>query len=109
LNGGLTKVSNAFYRGTAPRVYLDRAPHFVAQAGLTLSAWRGWSGSVRMRAISHYRLDGEDPGIRASGHTVFDLGLSRRLRRGLDLSLALDNFTDRLYYETQNYFVSRLR
>ena len=108
LNGSLTKVMNAFYRGTAPRVYVDRAPHFVANAGLTLSAWRNWSGSVRMRTINHYRLDGENSGIRAAGHTVFDLSLSRRLRRGLDLSLALDNFTDRLYYETQNYFVSRL-
>lgn len=108
LNGGLTKVGNAFYRGTRPRVYVDRAPHFVAHAGLTLSAWRGWSGSVRMRAVSGYRLDGEDAGIRAAGHTVFDLSVSRAIRRGLDLNLALDNFTSRSYYETQNYFISRL-
>ncbi|MEK7408984.1 MAG: TonB-dependent receptor [Acidobacteriota bacterium] len=109
LNGGLTKVANAFYRGTSPRVYVDRAPHFVANAGLTLSAWRGWSGSLRMRAINHYRLDGQDPSVVASGHTVFDLSLSRRLRRGVEFSLAVDNLTDRLYYETQNYFESRLR
>jgi outer membrane receptor protein involved in Fe transport len=108
LEGGLTKVANAFYRCSAPRIYVDRAPHLVANAGLTLASWRGWSGSLRMRAINHYRLDGEDPSIRASGHTVFDFSLARRLRRGLDLNLALDNFIGRLYYETQNYFVSRL-
>ena len=108
LNGGLTKVANAFYRGTFPRVYVDSAPHFTANAGLTLAAWHGWSGSLRMRAINHYRLDGEDASIVASGHTVFDLGLSRRIRRGVDFNLTLDNLTNRDYYETQNYFESRL-
>lgn len=108
LNGGVTKVSNAFYRGTSPRVYVDSAPHFTASAGLTLSGWHGWSGSLRLRAINHYRLDGEDASIVASGHTVFDMGLSRRLRRGVEFSLALDNLTNRDYYETQNCFESRL-
>jgi outer membrane receptor protein involved in Fe transport len=108
LEGGLTKVANAYYRGTVPRVYVDRAPHFVANAGLTLAPWRGWSGSLRMRAINHYRLDGEDPGILAAGHTVFDASLARRIRRGIEFNLSLDNLTDRLYWETQNYFVSRL-
>ena len=107
-NGGLTKVSNAFYRGTFPRVYVDSAPHFVANAGLTLSNWRGWSGSLRMRAINHYRLDGEDAAIVASGHTVFDLGIARRIRRGVEFNLTLDNLTDRSYWETQNYFESQL-
>jgi outer membrane receptor protein involved in Fe transport len=108
LNAGLTKVANAFYRGTLPRIYVDSAPHFTANAGLTLAGWHGWSGSLRMRAINHYRLDGEDASIVASGHTVFDLGLSRRIRRGLDFNLTLDNLTNRDYYETQNYFESRL-
>jgi outer membrane receptor protein involved in Fe transport len=108
INAGLTKVANAFYRGGLARVYVDSAPHFVANAGLTVSAWKGWSGSLRMRAINHYRLDGEDPSIVASGHTVFDLGASRRIRRGVELNFALDNLTNRDYYETQNYFESRL-
>ena len=107
-NGGLTKVANSFYRGTGPRVYVDSAPHFTANAGLTLAGWHGWSGSLRMRAINHYRLDGEDASIVASGHTVFDLGLSRRIRRGVEFNLALDNLTNRDYWETQNYFESRL-
>ncbi len=61
-----------------------------------------------MRAINHYRLDGEDPSIVASGHTVFDFGASRRLRRGVELNFSVDNLTNRDYYETQNYFESRI-
>jgi outer membrane receptor protein involved in Fe transport len=61
-----------------------------------------------MRAINHYRLDGDDPSILASGHTVFDLGLARQLRRGVEFNLSVDNLTNRGYYETQNYFESRV-
>ena len=32
-----------------------------------------------MRAINHYRLDGNDPSIVASGHTVLDLGIAKQL------------------------------
>jgi outer membrane receptor protein involved in Fe transport len=108
-DGGLTRVTNAFYRGTAPREYVAAAPHAVANAGLTLGGWRGWTGSLRLRYIGSYRLDEFDAGIRASGFTVVDLGLTRRLRRWLDFNLAIDNLTDKTYYETQNYFESRLR
>ena len=108
VTGGVTKVGNAVYRGTAPRLYVDSAPHFVANAGLTVTSWKGWSGSLRMRAINHYRLDSEDAAIVAAGHTVFDLGIARQLRRGLEFNVALDNIANRLYYETQNYFESRL-
>lgn len=66
LNGGLTKRANAFFKGGDHRVYVDSAPHFVANAALTLAAWHGWSGSLRMRAINHYRLDGDDPALSAA-------------------------------------------
>jgi hypothetical protein len=108
LNGGVTKIGNAFFRDGDHRVYVDSAPHFVANAALTLSAWHGWSGSLRMRAINHYRLDGDDPSIAAAGHTVFDLGLAKQVRRGIELNLSLDNLSDRDYYETQNFFESRV-
>src|SRR5579883_3519092 len=108
LNGGLTKIGKAFFRGGERRLYVDSAPHFVANAALTVAAWHGWNGSLRMRAINHYRLDGANPSIVASGHTVFDLGVSRQIRRGVELSVALDNLTNRDYYETQNYFESRV-
>jgi len=108
VNGGLTKVGNSFFRGGDHRMYVDSAPHFVANAALTMSAWRGWSGSLRMRAINHYRLDGDDPSILASGHTVYDLGIARRITRAIEFNLSLDNLTSRDYYETQNYFESRV-
>lgn len=106
-SGGLTKVASAFYRSMEHRVYVDRAPHFVANAALTLSGWRGWSGSLRLRAINHYRLGGADPEIVAAGNTVVDFSLVRRIRRGLDFNFAIDNLADRSYFETQNYLESR--
>jgi hypothetical protein len=109
LNGGLTKVTNAFYRGTSPRVFVDSAPHAVADGALTLSRWRGFSGSLRLRYINSYRLDGENPAIRAAGHSVVDLSVVRSIHRRVDFSLAVDNLADREYYETQNYFESRIR
>ena len=108
INGGLTKIGNAWFRGGDYRVYVDSAPHFVANAAVTVAGWHGWSGSLRMRAINHYRLDGEDPSIVASGHTVFDMGVARQLRHGVELNFSLDNLTNRDYYETQNYFESRV-
>ncbi len=106
--GGVTKVGNAYYRAAEPREYVTNAPRFVTNAGLTVSAWRGWSGSVRVRAINHYRLDGFDPGMLALGHTVWDFGVARRVRRGIELNVTVDNFANRAYWETQNYVESRL-
>jgi hypothetical protein len=108
-NAGVTKVSNAFYRGTDPRIYVDSAPHVVSNAALTLSDWHGFSGSLRHRFINSYRLDGKDANIRASGLSVLDLNVVKRVRRWVDFNLAIDNLTDKHYFETQNYFESRLR
>lgn len=108
LNGGITKIANAFYKGQNHRVYVDSAPHFVSNAALTLSDWRGWSGSFRVRAINHYRLDDDDPSIVASGLTVFDVGIAKRVSQVVELNLSLDNLTNRDFYETQNYFESRV-
>jgi hypothetical protein len=108
LNGGLTKIGNAYYKGGDHRIYVDSAPHFVANAALTLSSWHGWSGSFRMRAINHYRLDGDDPSILASGVTAFDLGMAKQVSHIVELNFSLDNLTNRNFYETQNYFESRV-
>ena len=108
LNGSITKVTNAYFRSISPRVYLDSAPRFSANGGLTLSDWRGWSGSLRMRAINHYPLDGVDQTIQAAGHTVFDSAFSREITHKVSLSLAVDNLFDRDFFETQNFFESRV-
>jgi hypothetical protein len=102
-NAGLTKVGNAYFKGGETRLYVTNAPHFVANAAITVSQWAGWSGSLRMRAINHYRLDQVDPSILASGHTVFDFAVAKQVRKGMDLNLSLDNLASRSYYETQNY------
>jgi outer membrane receptor protein involved in Fe transport len=110
-NGGFTQVSNAFYRGTFPRVYVDSAPHSVANSGLTVSEWRGFNASLRYRHISGYILDGEDPtnpAKRANGLDVLDLSLSKRIRHGIDLNFAIDNLNNKRYWETQNFFESRV-
>ena len=107
-NGGLTRVMNAFFRGTAPRIYVDSAPRLTSNAALTFAGWKGWSGSLRYRHIDSYRLDGEDPGIRAAGFDVLDLSLTKRIRRWVDFNLSIDNLTDKRYFETQNFFESRV-
>ena len=109
LDAGLARVMSAFFRGTSPRRYVDSAPHTVANAALTLTDWRGTNASLRFRHTGNYRLDGGDAALRASGLDVLDLGLSRRLRPHLDLNLSLDNLLGKRYFETQNFFESRLR
>lgn len=112
-NGGITRVTNAFFRDadeeTGLRLYVDSAPHTVANAALTLTSLRGFAGSLRYRHTSNYRLDQLDAGIRAAGLDVIDLYVSKRLRRFIDLNLAVDNLFNKRYFETQNFFESRLR
>jgi len=111
-NGGFTQISNAYYRTTTPRIYVDSAPHSVANAGLTLSAWHGFSSSLRYRHISGYILDGEDtlnPEKHASGLDVLDFSLSKQIRHNLDFNFAVDNLNNKRYWETQNFLVSRLQ
>jgi outer membrane receptor protein involved in Fe transport len=108
LNGGFTQVSNAFYRGTLPRVYVDSAPHSVANAGVTLAAFHGFNSSLRYRHISAYGLDGLDPLIRATGLDVVDLSVSKQIRHGIDFNFAIDNLNNKRYWETQNFFESQV-
>jgi outer membrane receptor protein involved in Fe transport len=108
-NGGLTQVSNAFYRGTLPRVYVDSAPHTVANGALTYATARGFTSALGYRHTSGYRLDGADARIRASGLDVLDFSLKQRVRRWLDFNASIDNLTNKHYFETQNFFASRVR
>ncbi len=108
INGGLTQVANAFFRGTSPRVYVDSSPHLVANAGLTVSGIRGFFGYLGYRHTSNYILDGEDPTIRASGLDVIDFSMRQRIRPWVDFNFSIDNLTNKRYYETQNYFESRV-
>jgi outer membrane receptor protein involved in Fe transport len=107
-NAGITQVMNAFFKGTAPRLYIDSSPHTVANGGLTLSLFKGFTGMLGYRHTSNYRLDGEDPSIRASGLDVLDFSLNKQVRRWIEFNLTIDNVLNKRYYETQNYFESRV-
>ncbi|HRH45746.1 MAG TPA: TonB-dependent receptor, partial [Pyrinomonadaceae bacterium] len=107
-NGGLTQVLQSFYRQTDPRVFVDSAPHQTVNGGFTMSDWRGFTGSLRYRHINHYRLDGTNVSIRASGFDVVDLSVNKRLNKKFELNFSIDNLTDKRYWETQNYFESRI-
>jgi outer membrane receptor protein involved in Fe transport len=100
---------NAFFRGTRPRVYVDSSPHLVANGGLTVSDYRGFFGYLSYRHTSNYRLDGEDPLIRAARLDVVDFSMRQRIRRWVDFNLSIDNLLDKRYFETQNFFESRVR
>ncbi len=120
-NAGLTQVSNAFFLGTSPRQYVDSAPHSVGNASLTLSDWRGLFASLRYRHISRYLVVNPDdtsvpPALpysnslqtHANGLDVLDFAATKKLRRGFEWNLSIDNLNNKSYYETQNFFDSRL-
>ncbi|MCA1625628.1 MAG: TonB-dependent receptor, partial [Acidobacteria bacterium] len=113
-NGGLTQVLKAFYPGEfsentpRQRIVVDSAPHTVANGSFILSELRGFNSSLNWRHISGYRLDGEDVSIRASGNDVVDFSVSKRLKKWIDLNFSVDNLLNKKYFETQNYFESRL-
>ena len=109
INGGLTQVTNAFFRGTSPRVYVDSSPHLVGNGGLTISGLRGFFAAINYRHVSNYRLDEEDVSIRAAGLDVIDFSMRQRIRRWIDFNFSIDNLTNKHYFETQNYFESRVK
>ena len=109
VNGGLTQVTNAFFRGTSPRVYVDSSPHLVGNCGLTISGIRGFFGAINYRHVSNYRLDGDDAAVRAAGLDVIDFSMRQRIRRWVDFNFSIDNLANKKYFETQNFFESRVR
>lgn len=113
-NGGLTQVLRAYYPGQFTesnprrRVIIDSAPHTVANGSFVLSDFYGFNSTLAWRHISNYRLDAEDASIRAAGHDVVDFSVSKRLKKWVDLNFSVDNLLNKKYFETQNYFESRV-
>jgi outer membrane receptor protein involved in Fe transport len=120
-NAGLTQVSNAFFLGTSPRQYVDSAPHSVGNSSLTLNNWHGLFSSLRYRHISRYlAVNPDDASVppappytnstqtHAGGLDVVDFAATKKLRSGLEWNLAVDNLNNKHYYETQNFFDSRV-
>jgi hypothetical protein len=123
-NAGITQVSNAFFLGTSPRQYVDSAPHTVANSGITLSGWHGVVSSLRYRHISRYLIVNPDydtdPSVQyasiyasslqtnATGLDVLDFAVMKKFTHGIEWNLAVDNLNNKRYYETQNFFDSRV-
>ncbi len=107
-SSGLTQVTQSFFRGPSPRVYVDSSPHNVANARISYTGFHGFYGALGYRHVSNYRLDGEDANIRASGLDVLDLSVRQRIRKWVDFNFSIDNLTDKHYFETQNYIESRI-
>jgi outer membrane receptor protein involved in Fe transport len=114
-------VSNAFFLGTAPRQYVDSAPHSVGNSSLTLNGWHGVYSSLRYRHISRYLVVNPDDTTvqpappnassaftHASGLDVVDFAVTKKLFHGLEWNLSIDNLNNKRYCETQNYFDSRV-
>jgi outer membrane receptor protein involved in Fe transport len=40
---------------------------------------------------------------------VLDLSISKQVRRWIEFNFSIDNLADKRYFETQNYFESRIR
>lgn len=112
LNSGLTQVARAYFRDEfsvdGSRSIVDSAPHTVANGSLIFSDLSGFNFSFNWRHISNYRLDGDDPAIRGAGNDVVDVSLTKRLTKWMDLNFSIDNLLNKRYYETQNYFESRI-
>ena len=113
-NGGLTQVLDAFFPGQfaendpRQRIFIDSAPHTVANGSFVLTNYYGFTSSLNWRHISNYRLDGENENIRAAGHDVVDFALSKPLKRWVDFNFSIDNLLNKKYFETQNNFESRV-
>ena len=124
-NASLTQVSNAFFLGTSPRQYVDSAPHSVGNSGLTINEWHGLYSSLRYRHISRYLVVNPDYGpdtaslppaplytdayeTHASGLDVVDFAATKKMFHGLEWNLSVDNLNNKHYYETQNFFYSRV-
>jgi len=124
-NAGLTQVSNAFFLGTSPRQYVDSAPHSVGNSSLTLSEWHGLYSSLRYRRIGRYLLVNPDYGpdtvsflpaspyanayeTHATGLDVVDFAAAKKLFGDLEWNLSVDNLNNKQYFETQNFFYSRV-
>lgn len=120
-HAGLTQVGNAFFRGSLPREHIDSAPHSVGNASLTLSGWYGMFASLRYRHVSRYLVVNPDAGTElpawpyanaatahANGLDVLDFAATKKLAHGLEWNITVDNLNNKSYYETQNYFYSRV-
>jgi len=128
-NAGITQIYDAFFLGTPKNVdliqhYVDSAPHTVAISSVTVKDWHGVVGSLRYRHVSrdlivnpgylaaptvpHPSIYANSKQTNANGLDVLDFAATKKLTHGLEWNLSVDNFTNKHYFETQNFCDSRV-
>jgi outer membrane cobalamin receptor len=87
--------------------YIPLAPVFTTVGGLSLTSFKGFSGSVRYRYMTD-RAANEDNSIIAEGYMVADLQLNYTRERW-EIGLNIQNLTNTRWKETQFATESRLQ
>lgn len=92
---------------SAGQNYIPLAPDFTSTTGLSLSKYKGFSGSFRMRYLKT-RPANEDYSIVAKGYTVSDASINYQINK-ISFSLSTENIFNTKWKETQFATESRLR
>jgi outer membrane receptor protein involved in Fe transport len=86
---------------------IARAPRLTFNAALVVADWKSWSGQFRARHVGDHPAV-ENASVNASGYTVADAHVRRRLSAQWDALVSVENVFDTDYREAQTYFPSRL-
>ena len=108
-------VAHRFSRfsGSADVFWIERSNEQVYVAGdgsAELTRQVSFSGGLTKVGNAHagFVVEGMERVRAAAGDQPLPAARRGRVRRGVELSVGVDNPTNRAYYETQNYFESRL-
>ncbi|GAA0873269.1 TonB-dependent receptor [Gangjinia marincola] len=87
--------------------YIPLAPQFAASGGLTLKAFKNFSGSIRSRLLTDRPAD-ESNTIKADGYFITDFTANYTWKR-FELGVIVENIFDREWNEAQFLTNSRLQ
>ncbi|MEQ1515303.1 MAG: TonB-dependent receptor [Usitatibacteraceae bacterium] len=118
---GKTSATQAVPGQPLPPLTIELNTHDISPNKLTTSiTWKyGEAGSVRLGSSTYFDLNtnvGLPQEERSKGHTLFDLSVNYDLKKYGNISLGIDNLTDKYYLLNfsshdlfQNYFAGRGR
>ena len=87
--------------------FIPLAPTFTSSGGLSLTNWKGLSGSLRYRYLAD-RAANEDRSVLAEGYFLADLNLNYRYRK-TTLGISVENLFNTQWREAQFLTESRLQ
>jgi iron complex outermembrane receptor protein len=83
--------------------YFRSVPRWMVNFGITYDNPRLFTLSIYVRSVSSIYYN-EDNTKKMGGYMVGDLKISRQLFKNMDVFLNIDNFTDKKYSESYNYY-----